>query len=304
MAASIVKIEPGRGRAGASISLLGDGFSVTGGQNVVTVGGLPSLVTLNTLTQVDVTVPGGIPLDQHLEVVLTNLDDGTTTTWWWWSKDSVANLATVVLPFKEPGADEFTKGLQNTDMRVAEAKYFERLVDKLELLGSSFVAAKGALAAMSTTGLRGVLPGALGQVLVNAPTGGAFQVRQTWSLHWGRQIPGPTFNPATVLMEAGALDTNATVLATAEVAPVAGRVAVVSVFVRLGTPGTSRVHQVVILVNGAAAHTEDVLPGILTGQSVTFYPWVAVAQGDRVEVQLRKTTAASVINARAVAQLV
>ena len=92
MPAVVTKITPGRGRVGDTISLIGTGFSTVGGQNVVTVDGQAATVTLDTATQVDITVPGAIAVNRHVEVIIENLSDPGPFTWWWWSKELVANL--------------------------------------------------------------------------------------------------------------------------------------------------------------------------------------------------------------------
>lgn len=304
MAAAIERIAPGHGRSADSISLLGSGFSSTPGQNMVIIDGIGGVVTLDSATQVDVTVPGGVGIDRLVEVLLTNLDDATQALWWWWVKDSTANLASKVLPVKIPFRDEIDKGLQNSDPRTAESKMFERYIAALELLAYDLVNAKGALATMSTTGLRQVAAGVLGDVLSSFASGAVFLVRESASLEWGRQIPAATVGP--LLMEAGGVDTLQAVVATEELVLKAGRIAIVSVFCRASA--FSRVDTIEVLVNGAVVTTDDVVAalgqGLGVGQSRTFFPDLTVAQGDRVEVQLTKPNAVSAWSGRALAQVV
>ena len=125
------RISPGRGRSGDSASLFGE-FGANG--NLVTFGGISAAISVDTAAQLDLTIPAGLPLDQFVEVVVTDTDDGSTVTWWYWVKDSIANLATKVLRFKVPFRDEIAEGLTTTNMRRVEAKYFERLVSSINLL--------------------------------------------------------------------------------------------------------------------------------------------------------------------------
>jgi len=299
--AAIESVTPGRGRSGAAVSLLGSGFSATPGQNVVTVGGLPAAVTADAVAQVDVTVPGGVATDQHLEVVLTNLDDASTSTWWWWSKATVLALATAVVPFKQPFVDEIDRAFPD-DPRVALATQFERWAAKLELVPKDLLILKGALFAGSSAGAVQVAPGLLGQVLSSLPSGAAFATRAPVTLQWGRFLAAATV--AATLMEAGARDTEAVVQATEEVAVFAGEIVSLSIFGSVA--GFSRVMTLELLVNGVVVQTY--LPrqgfGVGNNQYDTFFPGTAVAQGDRIEVRITKPNAVSAGSWRAMAQVV
>lgn len=310
MPAEITQITPGRGRAGAAISLLGSGFSPNPGQNTVTVDGIAAVVTLDSEPQVDCTVPVGVSVGPpHVEVVVTNLDDGTSFTWWWWVKPAPAALATAVLPFKQPFRDELALGPLNedrpNDALYALAKSFERWVAGIELVPRDLVITKGTLATKAATGLRAVAPGAAGQFLTTLPGGAAFTTRAGYTLRWARQIPAPT-NTA-ILMEAGGVDTQATVVATEEVAPVAGVLFSYSVWGSTGSV-SNRINLVELLVNGVVVDTRDLTAnngiGIGPNQVRTFPVNVPVAQGDRVEVRLTKGNTTVAVGATALAQVV
>lgn len=301
MPALIERVSPGRGRAGTAVSILGSGFSALPGQNTVTVGGISAVVTLDSEPQVDVTVPVGVATNQHLEVVITNLEDGSESTFWVFSKPTIAAMATATVPFKQPFVDEIKRAFPE-DPRVALATQFERWAAKLELIPQDILSLKGALLAGSSGGAAQVAPGALGQVLSSLPSGVAFVDRFPITMHWGRFLAAGTTAPT--LMEAGARDTTATVLATQEIAPRAGEIVSLSIFGSV--TGFSRVMTLELLVNGVVIETY--LPrqgfGVGNNQFDTFHPGTPVSQGDRVEVRITKPNGVAAGSWRAMAQVV
>jgi hypothetical protein len=288
MPAVVSKITEGRGRAAAVLTIEGEGFSILN-NNTVTFDGIPAILGAQALTSIVATVPGGLVANRHAVVLVTNVDDGTSATWWWWVKPSIAALASFVLPVVVPGIDELESGLQNSNMRIAEAKYFERIAAVLELIPYDLLTAKGALVGMGSAGLEQVAPGLLGEILASFPSGPAFGPRLIQSLRWGRQLAAA--NLAVVRMEAGGLDSDLAVSQGSELVLAAGRLAVACVYCR--SSATSRVVEINVLVNGITLHTEGPLPGIRGGQFLTFFPDLPLAAGDTVEIEIRKNNAFS-----------
>ncbi len=300
MAAVVSLITPGRGRPGDLATVFGTGFNVTVGQNQVTFGGIPAGVNLATETQLQVVIPGGIPVDQHVQVVVTNLADPTPATWFWWSKDTVANTAAMVLRQKIPGNDEKLRGLGRSikNMSVAEARFFERLSSKIELI-PDLLSAKGDFCshAAEALGLRRAPAGTAGQPFVSAVSdlGGQFQGRQCQTLQWGVLLdtaPSPS-DPLDDYGVAGGNDNCASFInnaTTKEVVLQAGQLALVSM--RERASATSRINRIQVLVEGVVVKDlqngdpEFPGPGIRNGQSLTFYPGTQVDAGDSVEVRV------------------
>jgi len=127
VAVAIATAAPGRGRPGDVVTIAGSGFSPTFGQNTVTLNGISAGVNSSTTTEIVIVVPGGLPVDQHVPLVVTNLDDATSDTTFWWSQDTVANTEALILRQKIPWDDEKLRGLGRTikNMNTAEGRFFE-----------------------------------------------------------------------------------------------------------------------------------------------------------------------------------
>lgn len=285
MPATVSKITEGRGRAAAVVVIEGVDFSPV--NNSVTFDGIAAALGAQSTTSITATVPGGLVADRHAIVVVTNLDDATASTWWWWVKPSTALLATYVLPVVVPGIDEAERSLQVSDMRVAEAKYFERLAALLELIPYDLLTAKGVLVGMGASGLLQVPAGAISELLESFPSGPAFGTRVLQTLTWARQITAPDLS--LLRMEAGGIDSVSAATQAEELVIAPGKLAVFCVYCR--SSATSRVVEINVLKNGAIAHSEAPLPGVRGGQFLTVFPDIAVAAGDRIEVEIRKNNA-------------
>lgn len=303
MPAAVTAITPGRGRPGDGVVIAGSGFSVLN-NNTVTFNGVPAVLGLQTATSITVlAVPAG-PADQFLVVVVTNNDDATSATWWWWSKQTLGLLVSQKAPRKIPGPDEVVAGLQQTNMRYAEAKYFERIATKLELL-KDLLTAKGSLASGSqgpageTQGLRLVAPGLLGEILTNRRGGAIFFDRKPTTLNWGLTIAAGDLTPN--LMGVGAADDVLTPLGTEDVVTRAGTITVLAVY--CVASATSRVNLIELLVNGGVVETISLAPGLQGGQGELSNLEVPVLPGDRVEVRLTKNNTFTAWSGRAYAQV-
>ncbi len=295
MPAAIARISPGRGRAGDLVLLDGSGFSTTPGQNKVTFDGVPAGVNTNAEDQLQVVIPVAISADQHVQVSVTNLDDATSAVWYWWSKDTILNTDSMVLRTKVPGVEERLRGLARTiaNNSVAEARFFERIATKIELI-RDMLDAKGNLwsRAAVALGVRQALAGTIGQPFVSAvdDTGGQFQDRQCSTLWFGGVLDTALL---TDLMVPNSADNPAAVLnSRVGVIPVAGQIALASIRERLSV--SSRVNRIEFLVNDVVVldlqngDPDFPGPGIRNGQSLTFYPGLRVSQGDRVSLRVSR----------------
>jgi hypothetical protein len=275
----------------------GVGFSAVVGQNQVTIGGLPAGVNAASATQLEVVIPGGLAVDQHVPVVVNNLDDATSFTWYWWSKDTVANTAAMVLRTKIPGFDERARGLGRyvANNATAEARYFERIATKI-LLVTDMLSAKGNFwsRAAAELGVRQALAGTLGQPFVSAVSavGGQFQDRRCSTLHWGCSLDVAI---TSLLAVANGMDSQQPAVAgstTKQVVPFTGQIVLMSMRERFSA--SSRVNSIEVLVNDVSVlllqngDPDFPGPGIRNGQSLTFYPGLAVTQGDSVQVRVTR----------------
>ena len=302
MAVTITKLDPGRGRPTDLVTITGDGFSPTFDQNVVTFDGVAAGINSNGVQVLVVVVPLGISVDQHVAVVVTNLDDATSASTFWWAKDTIANTDAQILRTKIPGFQEQARGLGRTikNMDVAEARFFERIASKIELL-RDILDAKGTLAsrAAAALGLRRAAPGVAGQVFVSAidTTGGQFQDRQCQTMQWGRQIDGALLD---ALMEGSGLDTETAALVPVQIALDGGQLALVSM--RERTSATSRVTKIELFVDGVSVlvlkngDPDFPGPGLKAGESLTFYPGIRIAQGARVSIQISRNNTTTTVN--------
>jgi len=297
---AVESITPGRGRAADAVVIDGQGFSPFFGQNLVTFGGLPAGVNAFSAEQLSIVIPVGLAVDQHVPVVVTNLDDASSATWYWWSKDTIANTNAMVLRTKIPGLDEKLRGLERSrkDMRTAEARFFERIATKILLL-RDLLNAKGKFFSMAAAdlGLRGAAVGTAGQPFLSSidTAGGQFQDRHCQTMQWGYGLSGAPELTATMITAGRDNTTIVLPQSTSDVALFSGQIAIVSVRNRLSA--TSRINRIEILANGVVV--ADVLsgsvefpgPGLNNGQSITFYPGLKVAQGDRVQVRVSRNNA-------------
>lgn len=299
MPVAITSIAPGRGRPADVVTINGDGFSATLGQNVVTVDGVLAGVNAATATALTVVVPLGLSVDQHVEVSVTNLDDATSALWNWWSKDTVANTAAAVLRTKVPFIDEILRGLARDvkNMNTAEARFFERLATKIELI-PDLLTGKGDFfsKAAAPLGIRRAPAGTAGQPFVSSAAGGAFQDRHCWLLQWGKAITGTDL---TLPMNAGGTDVSGANLQTYNVAPITGQLALVSM--RESVSASSRVNRIEILVNDVVVldlqNGDPDFPGPgIRSDSLTFYPGIPVTQGDRVQARISRNNVTSIVN--------
>lgn len=312
MPAVLTKITPGRGRPLDTVDLEGAGFSPT--LNAVTFDGVPAAVLVNSEALVRVTVPGALGgTNRHATVVLTNLDDTSETTWYWWAKPTVAAVSALELPVKAPGVGEQARGLGRLikNMNVAEARFFERLATKAELLGD-LLAAKGDFfsKAAAPLGVRQALAGLAGQVFVSGSDtiGGQFQNRQCQTSHWGGVLTGTDLTAFLVAGGQDSSDPAVTNPTTKDVVVNDGQIALVSVRERSSV--SSRVNRVEILVDDVVVldvqngSDEFPGPGIRNGESVTFYPGIRVTRGQRVQIRLSRNNTTTDCQALAYALVV
>lgn len=307
MAVAITSISPGRGRPADVVTINGSGFSTTPAQNVVTFDGLPAGVNTATATALSVVVPLGMAIDQHVQVTATNLDDASDFLWYWFSQDTIPNTDAATLHTKIPFNDEILRGLGRDvkNMDTAEARFFERLASKIELV-RDVLATKGNFwsKAAAPLGIRQALAGTAGQPFVSNPAGGSFQDRQCWTMTWGKQITAASL---TETMNAGDVDTGGASLQTVNVAPVTGQIALVSVFE--DTSASSRVNRIEILVAGVvvldlnAGDPDFPGPGIRQ-DSITFYPGLPVTQGNTIEIRISRNNVTTTCNTLAYALVV
>lgn len=300
MPAVVTKISPGRGRPGALLTIEGTGFNVLVGQNQVTMGGVAAGINTASEEQLVVVAPAGMPVDQHVLVEVTNLADPPAASWWWWSKGTVASTAAMILRTKVPGYQERLRGLGRTikNMGVAEARFFERLAAKIELI-PDLLAAKGNFFshAAADQGLRQAAPGTAGQPFVSRldASGGRFQNRVCATLQWGR-ILVTTPAPTDLLDGFCAVNGNdndnpiANGDSVYDVVPFDGVIGLLSLRERLST--TSRINRVEVYLDDVLAFEEEAptttFPGlgIRNGESATLYPNLPVTQGQRVSVRI------------------
>lgn len=291
MAVAITTISPGRGRPTELVTINGSGFSLTPAQNQVSFGGVPAGVNSSTATALVVVIPAGMPVDQHVTVAVTNLDDVTQDTTLWFSKDTIANTDLQVLRTKIPFTDEKLRGLGRDvkNMETFEARFYERIASKIELVRDILDSVGNFLSkAAAPLGIRQALAGTAGQPFVSNPAGGQFQDRQCWTLTWGKGITGASL---VETMNAGEMEDSGSTIQTFQVAPVTGQIALVSL--REAVSATSRIIQVDILVAGVVVKTlqngdpEFPGPGFRQGE-LTFYPGLPVTQGQTVEVRITR----------------
>lgn len=307
MAVEVQTISPGRGRPADLVTINGTGFSPTLAQNLVSFGGVPAGVNSATPTALVVVVPFGMPVDQHVLVTVTNLDDVTQATTRWWSKDTIANTDLQILRTKIPFVDEILRGLGRDvkNMDTFEARYSERLASKIELVRDILDSVGNFWSkAAAPLGIRQALAGTAGQPFVSNPAGGQFQDRQCWGLTWGKEITGGSL---VETMNAGELDSSGATLQAFQVVPVTGQIALVSL--RENFSATSRIIQVEILVDGVVVKSlsngdpEFPGPGFRAGE-LTFYPGLPVTQGQTIEIRITRNNVTTTCNVLAYALVV
>jgi hypothetical protein len=294
--AVVTTISPGRGRPADLVTINGSGFNVLVARNRVTFAGVLAGINWAGANALQVVVPVGLPVDQHVEVEVENLDDPGAATWYWWSQDTVVNTDASILRVKVPWRDEKLRGLGRDvkDMSTAEARFFERIATKIELV-RDLVAAKGDFFSRSgaALGLRQALAGTAGQPFVSGvdAVGGQFQDRQCQTMQWGLFLEDTDL---TKFMEAYAHAGNSNEIVVGVPALDAGQVALVSVRERVSA--TSRIVEIEVYVNGSSVlllqngDPDFPGPGIRNGQSLTFYPGIRVAQGDRVSLRVARNS--------------
>lgn len=302
MAVAITRITPGRGRAGDSIAITGSGFSAAAGRNGVTVGGIAATVTAEDDESITVTVPTGVATDKHLDVVVSNLTDSTAATHRWWSKASLATLRALRLPVTVHGGIEASIGATaEAQPEVAQARDWERVIGMLEVLPWDVLTSKGRIAARATTGLVSVAAGTAGQRYTRdkTTTGGSWRTRAQQCLSWGRAFA--TTDTTETLLPANASDAVATSQGEGQVVLAAGKLAIISIMCRRGTPVGSDITRVRVFVNGVAGFDSNNeastnIPSVRAGEVWAAYPWLTVAAGDRLTVGLTKSNGTSAMN--------
>ena len=299
MAVAVLTITPGRGRPGDLLVIAGSGFSAALAQNSVTIGGITAGINSATPEELVVVAPAGLAVDEHLEVEVTNLDDSTDAIWHWWSKPTPTVVASQVLRTKIPDAVEILRGLSRDirNMNTAEARFFERLASKIELV-PDILSAKGDFwsKAAAPLGIRKASAGTAGQPFVSGIEGGRFQARECWTMTWGKTI---TAAALTEMMNAGEIDTSGTNVQTYNVVPFSGQLALVSVRERISA--SSRINRIEVLVDDVVVkdlkNGDPEFPGPgLRADSLTFYPGIVVAQGARVQVRISRNNITTTTN--------
>lgn len=133
MAVALTSITPPRGRSADSVVIVGSGFNATQGNNTVTFNGVSGTITgIVGTTELTVTVPGGLGVDdRQVAVVVTNTGDATSATRYWFVMKSEASYLTHYIQPQQPGPAESISTEVDT---IPEAKDYERLVAFVEAL--------------------------------------------------------------------------------------------------------------------------------------------------------------------------
>jgi len=276
---AVERIEPGRGRAGDSLTIIGSGFA-PGGANAVTIDGTAvPCVTLDSET-LQVVAPAGVTVDQHVEVEVQNLDDGSSALWWWWSKATPAQLATYELAGKIPGPESVP------DRYVVDHLDFARAAEKVRQPGDQLTT-KGDLLAYLSSGLRRIAVGGDGQLPHVDPAAGlVWRFRNPTCIEFG--YFSPIGSTGEVRFTPGAADDIATPVGLNGLVLKTGKLLLFQVYVRKADPfDFRRLNRFVLYRNEAPVLDTDDLtlgPSITTGQSWCVAPWLDVVQGDRIGI--------------------
>ena len=204
MTATIDTIGPGRGRAGETLSINGEGFGAYG-TNAVRVddgGGFTTVpgsdVTTIDSTRVDFVMPAGLARDRFITVEVTNNENNTAALWYFYSQLTLTELETNRLPGKKPGHYESTltvAGVPDEAPLVQEAKDWDRLASKAELVQHDLLTTLGDLAARGSAGMRRIPIGADGQrYFRDEASGGQWRSLEVEPLWWGKSIPAATLS--------------------------------------------------------------------------------------------------------------
>lgn len=297
---SIARITPGQGRAGDTVTIEGSGFGTAFHPLHLTVGGIA--VTPMTVADDAITlkIPTGLTAGQFADFVLTGPGAGDSSLHRWWVKLSAASLQTYRIPLAVYGPIEKAEGSSSEHTDRAQAKDFERATSLAELLPIDVLRTKGAMAARQSAGgpVR-VAVGANGTRYVRDTTSGSWRTREVETHTWGRLLA--VADTTETLLCANGPDTLTTSQGENHVAPVACRVALVSIACRRASPNTQSVTRVRIFVNGSAQFDTDALdvfdrPDVRQGESWWWAPWLSLSAGNRVSIGLTKGSGSADLN--------
>lgn len=303
MSVEVVRITPGAGRAGDTIEVEGSGFGTEVHRLAVTLGGTPVSIADLTDEGFALVVPAGLTAGQFSDLVVTlTPEDGDpeSVTHRWWVKATAAALQTYRIPLFIYGPIEKAETASVEHGHIAQAKDFERATQLAELLPFDVLTTKGAMAVRQVAGgpVR-VAVGANGTRFVRDATSGSWRTREVQTHTWGRLLAAA--DTGEVMLCANGPDTLTTSQGENNVAPVACRVALVSIACRRASPNTQSVTRVRIFVNGSASFDTDTLdvfdrPDVRQGESWWWAPWLSLSAGDRVSVGLTKASGSADLN--------
>ena len=258
--AELYSVEPGRGRAGNTLTLTGEGFAPASPGNSVKINGVAASIVTQDEFEIVVTVPVGFTdTDQWALVAVRRIDTGDFASLLWWGKASAAQLqlASRILEAL-PGALEATDLTFEGRLQTMTARDWHRLVTFAEFLTLERLSAAGSLFVREAAGPRELLVGPDGRQL-EANIGEASGLkwskpRRYFTLPWGRETPSG-LPGGTMIANASPDVTTVSELAASCGIPAAGTVEVIWVTVdqagggdtlnqvqlRAGTPGSMTV---------------------------------------------------------------
>jgi len=314
---TVTSVTPQRGRSGETITIVGTGFAAS--NNNVRLDGTACTIVSQSTTQIVITQPTTFNVTDGFAILqVNNFDNNRVTEVAYWIKDAIADLEAASLSDQEPGPEEFagsvntgaTGGVPVTgavveDPTRAEARMWERMATALDFLLRDNTPNNGDILTRDAVGLVG-LDGKTateekGQRLI-ADSAAAEGVRWGYEADidfpFGHQIPSATTTAR--LMGAMAQNTSTTTGQADEwVVPQAGTIDAVYVGIETLQLGTDRLVLVRILIDGVEAHTSGV---ISLGDRSRYFGGnlsIAVAAGERIQVEITKTGTQAALNATA-----
>lgn len=297
---NIDNVVPARFSPGDTVTILGNAFSPTFGDNYVTIDTVPCVIASESDVAISVDVPLGISVDQFVAVQVQRSDTGDNTARSFWSKGPQADLLTGVLqlPGQAPGTLEALD--PNPVLDTPQAQDYERYVTHAEYLIQEIATVKGDVLTSDGVVVTAEPVGAPGQALEAAPAAGnglawaaAPAVRLTHS--WAKQIDA--FLAANGAMVANGETGDQSTVKPEHAAAVAGTCDGLTVLVQ-NSVGGDTLNQVQLAVNGIVVYDSGGGLGLVAGQSHSANPVVAVVATDRLALRVFKAGVAGVMDLR------
>ena len=298
---TVTSVSPERGRAGDTITIEGTGFSAA--NNNVRLDNTACTILSQSRTKIVITQPTTFNVTEGFAVLqVNNFDNNRFSEVPFWIRAAIADLETRRLPDQEPGPEEFAAGapaaggtgaVVDSPTR-AEARMWERMATMVDFLLRDTLTEPGDIYVRSAAGLA-KLDGAVGneepgQRLVSDSA-------QAEGVRWGRladldlpyglQLAAGTTSGTSMIASGVNTDTGSNIF---WIAARAGTIDAAYAYQQSSVSNTDRLDRVRILVNAVEQYDSGTGLAIAhKGRHFVSGLSIAVAVGDRVELEVTKT---------------